>query len=305
MKSVMVMLTLGIENNISVKQLAELIFKLLKSDRDVNIAVGGFTGEGKSTFLIKLIQAYCKLADIPFTFEFLTWSREEMMTWIDGKGPEHEGRRAEYYPIVPDELFKMFYKRLWYEKKQIDAIGVLNMCRDRHLLIAGAIPNFWNLDKSFITRIRFYVYITIRGEALIFQQENNPFSTDVWNVRVNEKIFRRGNIERSPNFLFKVHYDDLDEDEKAEYLAIRNKKRLLYPDEPEEEEKQEEATGEKKLSVDDELKLFRLEELKRKKAEREQQEKEMQEIDNLLLKRGVSLNISSTKNDSETGVDLK
>jgi len=217
---------------VSVTKLAEILHTLLKTDRDVTIGVSGMTGEGKSTFIIKLVQAYCKIADIQFTFDFLTWNRDELLTWIDGEGPEKKGRVPEYTPIVPDELFRMFYKRLWFEKKQIDAISVLNMCRDRHLFIIGAIPNFWHLDKSFITRVRFYCYVTVRGEVYVFQQENNPFTVDVWNIKENEKSFRKNKIDKSPNFLFKVNYTDLNEKEKEQYLAIRNKKRIFNNDEP-------------------------------------------------------------------------
>jgi 23S rRNA pseudoU1915 N3-methylase RlmH len=35
---------------IKVDEFADLVHDLLKSDRDVNMAVGGMTGEGKSTF---------------------------------------------------------------------------------------------------------------------------------------------------------------------------------------------------------------------------------------------------------------
>ncbi len=78
------------------------------------------------------------------------------------------------------------------------------MCRDRHLLIGGNIPNFWDLDTAFNSRIRFYVYIPNRGVAWVFEQENNPFSNDVWNRSKNEKGFRKyKNPYLLPNFYVK------------------------------------------------------------------------------------------------------
>ena len=66
---------------ISLEDYGKLIFKLLKSDRDVNIAVGGMTGEGKSTFSTKLQKSYAKSSGDNWSFKRMTWSRKEMMEW--------------------------------------------------------------------------------------------------------------------------------------------------------------------------------------------------------------------------------
>jgi len=214
---------------------AETIYKLSISDRDINIGVGGFTGEGKSCFLTKLFMNYSKYSSIRWGFNLMTWSRKELMFWIDGemkKGHRDFSKQLpEYSSILVDELFMLFYKRNWYDEGQIDSIGTLNMCRDRHLLIGGNIPNFWDLDTAFNSRIRFYVYIPNRGVAWVFEQENNPFSNDVWNRSKNEKGFRKyKNPYLLPNFLCEIHFNDWTPGEKSEYYAIRNKKRLLALD---------------------------------------------------------------------------
>lgn len=213
---------------------AKLIYQLLRSDRDVTLGVAGMTGEGKTTFVIQLARAYSKFSKIPFSLNNLTWGRKELMRWIDGD-PESEanlvtglkpGQLPEYSVLIPDELFKMFFKRNWFDEAQINAIAVLNMCRDRHLLIAGNIPNFWDLDGSFTSRVRFYCYIPKRGVAWIFQQENNPFCKDNWNIDENKKLFRKiKNPYNLPNFLFEINYNDLDIETKNEYLALRVAKR--------------------------------------------------------------------------------
>lgn len=205
---------------------AKMIHTLLRSDRDVNIGVGGFTGEGKSTFSTKLLQAYSKVSGTYWGFDRMTWSRKELMQWIDGKGKEREGQLPEFSAILPDELFAMFYRRNWYEEEQIDAIATFNMCRDRHLLLCGNVPNFWELDGSFLSRMRFYVYIPKRGIAWVFEQENNPFCNDNWNTRENMKSFRKKKNPYSiPNFICEIYFDDWTTEEKQEYYAIRNEKR--------------------------------------------------------------------------------
>ena len=46
----------------SVEQFATKIHQILRTDRDVNVAVAGMTGEGKSTFTTILQKAYAKIS---------------------------------------------------------------------------------------------------------------------------------------------------------------------------------------------------------------------------------------------------
>ena len=212
---------------VSIKDFAKLIHDISRGDRDVNIAVGGMTGVGKSTFMAQLQKTYSVLSGTYWGFDRMTWSRKELMTWIDGEGEEKKGQLPEYSALLVDELFLLFYSRNWYEKDQIDSISVLNMCRDRHLFIGGNVPNFWELDSAFRERMRFYVFIPKRGLAWVFEQEINPFTKDSWNVNENRFLFRRNkNPYKCKNFLFEVAFPDFSPEEKKEYLAIRNEKRV-------------------------------------------------------------------------------
>ncbi len=81
-------------------------------------------------------------------------------------------------------------------------LGCKPFCSSAGLFIAGAVPNFWDLDGGILTRFRFYLYVKERGEAWIFRQENNPFACDKWNLASNKKVFsKHGKPWRCPNFL--------------------------------------------------------------------------------------------------------
>lgn len=219
-------------NNLS--HFSEIVWRLSRSDRDVNIAVGGYTGEGKTTFGFQFLREWSRASGINWPMSHTTWSRKELMLWIDGdksKPPGRSGLRPgqlpEYSAILVDELFLLFYRRNWFDEGQIDSIATLNMCRDRHLLIIGNIPNFWDLDSAYTSRMRFYVYVPTRGIAWIFQQDNNPFSTDPWNKTLNRTIFqRKHNPYQCPNFVGEVRFPDMTPEEKRAYLEMRNSKRV-------------------------------------------------------------------------------
>lgn len=211
----------------NLKDFAALMHKLLRSDRDCIIGVGGFTGEGKTRFACALAEKYGEISGMDWSYDHLTWSRKELMTWIDGEPKTKKGQLPEYSVVVPDELFTMFYRRKWFEEEQIDAIATFNMCRDRHLLVIGNIPDFWQLDKGFTSRVRFYVYIPYRGVAWIFEQENNPFSSDPWNPTENKKVFRKyKSPHKCPNFVCQINYVDWAAKDKKAYYKVRNTKRL-------------------------------------------------------------------------------
>lgn len=206
---------------------ARILYDLNKSDRYSFTGIGGFPGEGKSVLLIHIQKGYSKIAGLPWTFkDNMTWDRDELMSWIDGD-KKGKGRKPEYSAIDADELISMFFKRNWFEDKQKGGIEILNKCRDRHLLVGGNVPNFWDLDGSIQSLIRFYIYCPRgRGIAWVFEQEDNPFSKDPWNVSENLKAFRKnGNPYKCANYVCTIKFPDLNPEEKKEYYAIRNTKR--------------------------------------------------------------------------------
>lgn len=216
---------------------AKFSYDLQKTDRDNLMAVGGETGEGKTCLMLAIGKAYSRIAGTPFSMNNLTWSRKELLKWIDGEGKDRKGQLPEYSVLIPDELIFMFYKRRWFDDAQIEGVETFNTCRDRHLFVIGAVPSFWDLDTAFTKRVRYYIYVHERGVAWVFQKERNPFVNDPWNQRLNMKWFRsQGNPFGLPNFVCELRWQDWGDKERAEYLAVRVKKRVLAKDESHQKE---------------------------------------------------------------------
>lgn len=221
----------------SVAKFSQFLYKVVKSDNQGLLAVGGRTGVGKSTFLSKLFLDYGKVSGREWKFDNMTWSRDELMKWIDGENKEdpvdphtgcRPGQKPEFSALMPDEIIQMFFISNRFDTEQQKAIATLNMSRDRHLVIGGCVPNFWLIDSAMRERFDFYVFVRSRGHAWIFRKEENPFSKDPWNQKYNEKVFKENPDKpwKSPNYLCSINYDDWEGDMREKYYAIRNKKRL-------------------------------------------------------------------------------
>lgn len=232
---------------VNIREFAKYIHDFIKNDNYVLMGTSGRPGVGKSTFTSQLQMAYAKKSRTPWSFDNITWDREELQTWIDGERDKQKvkdpktglkpGQKPEYTAICPDELLHMFYRRTWHDSGQQESIQTFNMCRDRHLFVAGNVPVFWQLDKDFTSLFNFYVHIPRRGVAWVFIPEENPFGSDPWNPNENKKLYRmHGDPFKSPNYLMTVLYEDLSVEDKKSYLRIRNEKRvkaLLEKKEPE------------------------------------------------------------------------
>jgi hypothetical protein len=227
------------KTHITITEFMHVLHKITLSDRDALVVVVGETGSGKSTFMINGAYEYSKITGLPFDLDCITWQRGELVKWIEGEPGSGVGQKPEQSVVIADELISMFNSRNWAKSGQKSAIELLNKCRDRHLVLMGAVPNFWNIDIAFRNRTRFLVYIKKRGGktdkdgnitagksyAWVFRQEQNPFSRDPWNESENRKVLRSGNPTKSKNFLFTIEFTDLPPKLKARYLQLRNTKR--------------------------------------------------------------------------------
>jgi hypothetical protein len=212
------------------KDLAKLIKEYIQSDRWVFIVYDGVQGGGKSVSALKLISEYDYKG---FDYDRnITYSRAELMTLIDGKGSTKKGRLPEYSVILGDELISIFNKRNWYDKDQQEVVELFNKIRDRHLLIIGCVPNFWDLDSSIRDLATLRIFVHNRGdgvkptEAFIFAPDDNPFSPDKWHRKYNEKVWaKKGSPFGCKGFVAPLFSTNLKTEEFEKYMHVRNTKR--------------------------------------------------------------------------------
>lgn len=211
----------------TIPDFAKKIAKIKTTDRYALVAVSGEPGEGKSCFASQLCAAEAKENGKKFSYEEnMTFQRSELKTWVDGD-KDGNNQKPEYSALLLDELISMFFKRNWYDADQIDGIELLNKCRDRHHLIIGNIPSFWDLDAAIFSVITFWVHIPKRGVAWVFQKDRNPFATDKWHRKQNEKSFiKHRHPYKCRGFVTEIHFDDWSPREREVYYMIRNTKRV-------------------------------------------------------------------------------
>jgi len=222
----------------NIKTFAGIIAKILKTDRWIFIACDGDMGEGKSCFTSQLAKEIAKQTGTPFSYQGnMTFQRKELKTWLDGDN-KGQHQKLEYSVLLADELISMFFKRNWFDSDQIDGIELLNKCRDRHQCVLGNIPSYWDLDSAIFSVITFWVHIHERGIAWVFQKDRNPFATDKWHRKANEKTFRKSEKPyKCKGFLSEIAFEDWREQEKIKYYAVRNKKRVKTEGQREKEER--------------------------------------------------------------------
>lgn len=210
----------------SIKAFAGLIQDIQGSDRDVVTAVVGDTGEGKSVFLIKLLKElmpdeYNPVRHLPFTRDDLNRMIEQL--------PEGSG-------ISVDEAVGLFYSRDFHDNEQIALLKKLDRSRDRRLFVGLAIPDFFMLDKALRNgRIRFLVWIDQRvgvgdkgrAHAYLFRKERNVFNREPWNLKLNTQLIRKGQANKSPNYIGEVEYGGLSSTEYGIYKEMKAVKRRL------------------------------------------------------------------------------
>ena len=210
----------------TLQDLARIIKEVLKSDRDFVCVLTGLTGEGKSTFQYQL----AKELDPNFTFErntvFTKWQFEEVISKL-----------PKYSVVCVDEAINVLFKRDFMDKDQKRIIRILNMCRDSNLCIILTLPCLWDLDKTILQsgRVRCWSWIGQRGYAHLFEPKNNPFSTDLWNIKENKLIFDKMNDfsyvpVKCRNHIGTIEYGALSPEEHADYVRVKNKMRQMALD---------------------------------------------------------------------------
>jgi len=207
----------------TINSFALVVANILKSDRWVFLGCSGDMGEGKSCFTDKLTREVSKITKTGFEYKNnMTYLRSQLKNMIDGD-EKGKNQLPEYSSLLVDELISLFFKRNWFDSEQIDGVELLNKCRDRHLFVAGNIPKFWDLDSAILPIFSFWIHIHERGRAWVFKKSRNPFASDSWYKKENEKLWKKHKNPYSCNgFVCEIVFDDWSKSEKKNYYEARN-----------------------------------------------------------------------------------
>jgi energy-coupling factor transporter ATP-binding protein EcfA2 len=213
----------------TIKELALFLMDVLETDRDAVLVITGETGEGKSVLNWHLARACSKEAGSPFDpATNLVYEREEFKNLIDNL-PEKSF-------IGVDEAVGLFYSRDYHDDEQIALLKKLDRIRYRHLITTFLIPSLWHIDSHIRNaRVRLWIHVDTRkgrgkdgyAHAYIFKKEKNPFNPDPWNMNENRRMFAKGRIDKSPNYMGEIVFYDIKAAESRIYVGVKDTKRKM------------------------------------------------------------------------------
>lgn len=211
----------------NVSDFCDLLFDVQDSDRDAMVIISGDTGGGKSVLSWQISKGVCEKRNVVFNpVRALVYDREEFNRACDSF--------EEFSVINGDEAVGLFYARDYHDDEQIAVLKKLDRLRYRHLVLLLCIPNMFHIDKHLRdSRVRYWIYVFERkgkGEggyarAYVFDKEANPFNPDPWNLSFNRKLFAKGKIDKSPNYVGEILFHDISVKEHEIYRKIKDAKR--------------------------------------------------------------------------------
>lgn len=213
----------------TIAELVQLIIDVQDSNRDAVLVISGDTGNGKSVLNWQVVRVHAKRRGIVFNpVRSLIYDREEFNESID-EVPENGNLSA-------DEAVGLFYSRDYHDDEQIALLKKLDRIRYRKLLLTLLIPNIFHIDKHIRdSRCRYWIHIDMRkgngptgyAHCYIFEKENNPFNDDPWNLKLNRKLFTKGKIDKSPNYIGEITFGDIPAEEYRMYEKVKDLKRRI------------------------------------------------------------------------------
>lgn len=210
----------------SIKEISGDIKKTIDNDKDFTIALTGFPGSGKSTL------GWHIAAEVDPNFNMskqMIFTRQDLIAAIN--------TLPEKSAIVIDEAVALLFKRDFANKEQKEVLKILDICRYRNLVLIFCVPNFWSLDNHLLSRIRLRIHIEKRGLAFIFARSGSPFITDPWFRKENEKLAwnwdQYPDAKKCKGFFGIIHFGDMPDYAKKEYLPLKEEKKLLREKEAE------------------------------------------------------------------------
>lgn len=213
----------------SIEKFSDLVIDVQDSNRDAVVCITGDTGDGKSVLNWRLLRKHAvKRGQVFNPVRSLIYDREDFNYAID-EVPVNGC-------VSADEAVGLFYSRDYHDDEQIALLKKLDRIRYRRLLLTLLIPNMFHIDKHIRdSRVRYWIHIDMRkgkgadgyAHCYIFEKERNPFNPDPWNLSMNRKMFTKGKIDRSPNYLGEIVFHDISKEEYAIYEKIKDLKRKV------------------------------------------------------------------------------
>jgi hypothetical protein len=207
----------------TIRAFADLIRDVCQDGWDAPIAVTGPRGVGKSTFLLQFFKEwsddYNPVRDMPM-------DRDGLVELIDNGG--------RYKGIHCDEAIGMLFSRNWSDPEQIALLSKFDRSRHMNQVIGIAIPRFAALDSHLRNSVvRFWVHVYKRtlnprkAYAHVFQADDNPAATDVWDLKGIHKRWINGSLQRHYLYRGEIVFDPLTKGEEEVYDEIKRIKRSI------------------------------------------------------------------------------
>jgi len=211
---------------VGVKKACDIIRNMQDDNNDFVIVISGYAGVGKSTLMMRLSEELkgpgylCKK-----NFEkYHVYSRKEFEKKLD-ELPDRD-------ILCADEAINMMFKREFQNRQQNQIIKKLNTYRNKCMVLFFLLPTFWHLDSGVrnSTRIKWWIHCYKKGEAWIFQHEENPFNPDLWNQKENFWLFRNQggrNVFKSKNYVLTLTWKKVNVETFEAYEQVKGIKRKL------------------------------------------------------------------------------
>lgn len=204
-----------------VSEFVDLCEDLCDANWDAPVVATGRRGAGKSTLIIQVMKdwfrrqgkVYNPVRDMPF-------SRDELHDLIDNGGKKRG--------IHGDELVGILFSRNWHDPEQIATNMKLDRSRHENQLIGGCIPRFTALDSHFRNSVvSFWLHVYKRGYAYIFQADDNPAATDVFDLKNINKRWISRTVQKHHLFRGEIMFKPLTRREEDIYDEVKKIKRAI------------------------------------------------------------------------------
>jgi hypothetical protein len=211
----------------TIRELCEILRSRQLNKYDINIGVSGKRGDGKSTFINKLLLRFDGFSP----WKHQVYAQDDVIKLL---------REQKFGYCWDDEAINSGYKRDFQKSGQKKLIKIVSAYRSNYNLYISAIPFFYSLDKDLRDLIFMHIHIIERGLAVIFiQVEDQIHTLDPWDTRNNAKLEEKWlkAKQNNPNFRFPYHklstfagyiiFNDLTDKQRKLYEEIREKKRAI------------------------------------------------------------------------------